>query len=72
AFLYLFALEKEIARIAMVQVAMPTIAMASILFARYAADEEMGAMTTVFSTLIGLATIPAVVLVGSLLLQQVP
>ncbi|MCK9906319.1 hypothetical protein MXD63_40810, partial [Frankia sp. Cpl3] len=68
AFLYLFALEKEIARIAMVQVAMPTIAMASILFARYAADEEMGAMTTVFSTLIGLATIPAVVLVGSLLL----
>lgn len=72
ALLYLFALEKEIAQIALVQVAMPTIAMASILFARYAADEEMGAMTTVFSTLIGLITIPAVVLVGSLFLLQSP
>lgn len=66
--LSVFALEKEIAQVVLVQVAMPTIAMASILFARYAADEEMGAMTTVFSTLIGLLTIPAVVLVGSFLL----
>jgi predicted permease len=66
--LSLLALDKEIAQVVLVQVAMPTIAMASILFARYAADEEMGAMTTVFSTLIGLLTIPAVVLAGSFLL----
>jgi predicted permease len=72
ALLSLFALEKEITQVVLVQVAMPTIAMASILFARYAADEEMGAMTTVFSTLIGLLTIPAVLLVGSFFLLQTP
>ncbi|WP_035299782.1 AEC family transporter [Brevibacillus thermoruber] len=59
----------EITRVAVVQVAMPTVAMASILFARYAADEEMGAMTTVFSTLLALLTIPAVLMVGSLLIR---
>ncbi|WP_139491441.1 AEC family transporter [Brevibacillus dissolubilis] len=56
-------LPKEITQVVLVQVAMPTIAMASILFARYAADEEMGAMTTVVSTLVGLLTIPVVVMV---------
>jgi predicted permease len=61
--------DAEITRVAVVQVAMPTLAMASILFARYAADEEMGAMTTVFSTLLALLTIPAVLMVGSLLIR---
>ncbi|MDA5109661.1 AEC family transporter [Brevibacillus thermoruber] len=61
--------DAEITRVAVVQVAMPTVAMASILFARYAADEEMGAMTTVFSTLLALLTIPAVLMVGSLLIR---
>jgi predicted permease len=70
--LSLFAMDGDITRIALIQVAMPTIALASILFARYAADEEMGAMTTVFSTLFGLLTIPAVILVGSLIIQYVP
>lgn len=62
------SLDKAITQVVLIQVAMPTITIASILFARYAADEEMGAMTTVFSTLLGLITIPAVVLVGSLFL----
>ncbi|MFY0542575.1 AEC family transporter [Brevibacillus sp. H7] len=70
--LSLFAIDDDITRIAMIQVAMPTIALASILFARYAADEEMGAMTTVFSTLLGILTIPAVILVGSFILQHNP
>ncbi|UFJ61494.1 AEC family transporter [Brevibacillus sedimenti] len=61
--------DEEITRVAIVQVAMPTVAMASILFARYAADEEMGAMTTVFSTLLALLTIPAVLMVGSMLIR---
>lgn len=67
--LYLTSLDTDITQVVLIQAAMPTIAMASILFARYAADEEMGAMTTVFSTLLALATIPAVVLVGNLILQ---
>jgi len=70
--LSVLALDGEITRIAMIQVAMPTIALASILFARYAADEEMGAMTTVFSTLLGLLTIPAMVLMGSLIIRHSP
>jgi|GEM_PF-453110 len=70
--LYVAPMEQELSRIVLIQTAMPTIAMASILFARYAADEEMGAMTTVFSTLIALATIPAVVMMGNMLLQQAP
>jgi predicted permease len=72
ALLCLFPLDGELAHIIIIQTAMPTIAMASILFARYAADEEMGAMTTVFSTLTAIATIPVVVLMGNLILQQAP
>lgn len=68
--LYFFALDKEIAQVVLVQTAMPTLAMASILFARYAADEEMGAMATVFSTLIGLASIPLVILLGNMILNS--
>jgi len=67
--LYLFAPQKEIAQVVLVQTAMPTIAMASILFARYAADEEMGAMTTVTSTLVGLISIPFVILLGNMIIN---
>ncbi|CAM5784536.1 MULTISPECIES: AEC family transporter [Brevibacillus] len=62
-------LDGEITRVAIIQVAMPTLTMASILFARYAADEEMGAMTTVFSTLLALVSIPAVIMVGNFFLR---
>jgi predicted permease len=64
-----FAMDTEISRVALIQVAMPTLTLASILFGRYAADEEMGAMTTVFSTLLALLTIPAVVFMGNWLLH---
>lgn len=63
--LSIFSLDKDIVSVTLVQVAMPTLTLASILFARYSADEEMGAMTTVFSTLLALLTIPAVILMGS-------
>ncbi len=70
--LLFLSLDLELAQVTLIQTAMPTIAVASILFARYAADEEMGAMTTVFSTLLGLATIPAVVILGNFILHQAP
>ncbi|WP_312111812.1 AEC family transporter [Brevibacillus reuszeri] len=64
-----FSLDQDIVSVALIQVAMPTLTLASILFARYSADEEMGAMTTVFSTLLALLSIPAVVLMGNWLLH---
>ena len=64
-----FPLDQDIVSVTLVQVAMPTLTLASILFARYSADEEMGAMTTVFSTLLALLSIPAVVLMGNWLLH---
>lgn len=60
-----FSVDKDISSVTLIQVAMPTLTLASILFSRYKADEEMGAMTTVFSTLLALLTIPAVVLMGN-------
>ncbi|WP_126428222.1 AEC family transporter [Brevibacillus marinus] len=59
----------ELAQVVMVQVTMPTLTLGSIVFARYAADEQMGAMATVFSTLLSMITIPFVVMLGAKLLH---
>lgn len=61
-------LSPEIVQVVLVQVAMPTIAIAPIVFARYGADEELAAMMTVFSTLLSLVTIPLVMMVNHLIL----
>ncbi|WP_019122191.1 hypothetical protein [Brevibacillus massiliensis] len=71
-FLTCVQLQPDLARIVLVQSAMPSLTLASILFARYASDEEFGAITTVFSTLFAMLTIPAVVMMGSYILQQHP
>lgn len=55
------SLDLEITQVILVQSTMPTITLASILFAKCAADEEMGAAATVFSTLVSLTTIPFMV-----------
>ncbi|WP_338148673.1 AEC family transporter [Brevibacillus humidisoli] len=67
--LSLFTLPVDVVQVVVIQVAMPSLTLGSILFARYAADEQMGAMATVFSTLIGLITIPLMVLLGGRLLE---
>jgi len=46
----------------LIQTMMPTLTLASILFAKYSADEEFGAITTVLSTILALITIPVMVL----------
>lgn len=66
--LTLFPLGHEIVQVVLVQVAMPTIAIAPIVFARYGADEELAAMMTVSSTLLSLVTIPLVMMVNHLIL----
>ena len=64
----ILALDTTIAQVALVQAAMPTITIASILFTKYQADVEMGAATTVFATTISLATIPVIIHLCSSLL----
>lgn len=57
-FIHFFDLNGKMIQTLLVQSMMPTITLASILFAKYSADEEMGALTTIISTIISLSTIP--------------
>lgn len=52
--------------VALVQVSMPTFMLATILFARYGQDEETAVMTTVYSTIFSLITIPLIVYISTL------
>ena len=58
-----FQLEMTIVQTVLIQSMMPTLTLASILFAKYSADEDMGAITTVLSTILALLTIPAMIYV---------
>jgi predicted permease len=62
--LHFLALPLEVTQIILVQSTMPTLTLASILFARYSGDEEYGATMTVFSTLLSIPTIPLVTMVS--------
>ncbi|SDE79328.1 AEC family transporter [Bhargavaea beijingensis] len=55
------ALDATMLQTVMIQSMMPTLTLASMLFAKYSADEEMGAITTVCSTLVALLTIPLMI-----------
>lgn len=52
------ALKMEIVQTIIIQSMMPTLTLASILFAKYSADEDIGAITTVLATILALFTIP--------------
>ncbi|KKK39840.1 permease [Mesobacillus campisalis] len=54
-------LEIEVKQTIIIQSMMPTLTLASILFAKYAADEDFGAVTTILSTLIALFSIPIMI-----------
>lgn len=64
--IHFFNFDAVLIQTVLIQSMMPTITLASILFARYSADEQMGALTTVLSTLLGLVTIPFMVYIMSL------
>lgn len=64
-----FSFDITLIQTVLIQSMMPTITLASILFARFSADEEMGAVTTVLSTLLGLITIPFMVYIMSLFIN---
>ncbi len=50
----------EIKQIVIIQAAMPTFMLATVLFAKYANDEETAVITTIYSTLLSLITIPII------------
>ncbi|MBN6188380.1 AEC family transporter [Aneurinibacillus sp. BA2021] len=70
ALLHLLSLPLEVAQVIIVQSTMPTLTLASILFAKYSRDEEYGATMTVFSTLVSMTTIPVMTMVGFYLLVK--
>lgn len=59
--------EAVVLQVILIQSMMPTITLASILFAKFSADEEMGALATVVSTLIALSTIPLMIFIVHLI-----
>lgn len=54
-------LDATIVQTILIQSMMPTLTLASILFAKYSADEDIGAITTVLSTVLALLTIPLMI-----------
>ncbi|MDE5412538.1 AEC family transporter [Alkalihalobacterium chitinilyticum] len=63
----LLPLDYLVSNIVIILSAMPTIMLATVLFARYSNDEELAVITTVYSTLLSLLTIPLIAFIVSLL-----
>lgn len=59
---------EDLKLVTLVQLSMPTFMLATILFARYDQDEEKAVMTTVYSTIFSLITIPLIVYLATLVL----
>lgn len=69
-FMIFIQTDVTVIQVILIQSMMPTITLASILFAKFKADEEMGAMTTVVSTLISLMTIPLMIYIVNLIVPM--
>lgn len=65
AVIQLFPLDEIMKKVIFVLVAMPTIMMAPVLLSRYANDEDAGVMTTIYSTILSLITIPVIVYISN-------
>lgn len=68
AVLQTIPLTNDLKLVAIVQVSMPTFMLATILFAQYGHDEETAVLTTVYSTMFSLLTIPLIAYMASLFL----
>lgn len=58
----------EVKNVVSIQVSMPTFMLATVLFAKYANDEETAVMITIYSTILSLITVPLIVYATSLFL----
>ncbi|MEW9670885.1 AEC family transporter [Ammoniphilus sp. 3BR4] len=63
-------LDEDLSYVVLLASTMPTLTSASIVFAKYKADEEMGASVTVYSTVFSLFTIPVIVFFLGMLLYH--
>lgn len=55
-------------QVILVQAAMPCLTVASIVFAHYAADEKLAGVSTVYSTILSMATVPLFTFIGAYIL----
>lgn len=62
-FLSFIVLDRTMSQSIIIQAMMPTLTLSSVLFAKYSADAEGGALTTVVSILLGLLTVPMMIMV---------
>lgn len=66
--LMLLPVTQELKQVLLIEMAMPSITTASIIFAMYQADEDYSLMHTLCSTVFAIVTIPAIALIGTLFL----
>lgn len=57
-----FALDRTMLQSIIIQAMMPTLTLSSVLFAKYSADAESGALITVASIMLGMLTVPVMIL----------
>jgi len=63
-FLMFVQLPDFIKPIILIQASMPTLTLASVMFAKYAKEEEWAAIATITSTIVAMATIPFILYIG--------
>lgn len=63
-FLMVVELSNSIKQIILIQASMPTLTLASVMFAKYAKEEEWAALATITSTIVAMATIPFIIFIG--------
>lgn len=66
--LMILPISRDVEQVLLIEMAMPSIATASVIFALYQADEDYGVIHTLFTNLFCLGTIPIIMLIGSALL----
>ena len=58
----------DVEQLLVIEMAMPSVTTASVILARYHADEEYGVMHTLVTNMVVLDTVPIIVLLGGMLL----
>lgn len=67
--IYFMPLQLIVKQVIIVQAMMPTLTLASVLFAKYSKDEDLGAVTTLLSILLSFSTIPIMLLLMNLFIH---
>jgi predicted permease len=66
--LFLLPIAVDVEQVLLIEMAMPSVTTASVIFARYHADEDYGVVHTLLTNLLVLVTVPVIVLLGGMLL----